>query len=155
MDWENHFEKNSIQKIEKTVKIKVKLPHVNKKPLARKRIFVQTPFSHSTLNLEQKISRRKTTRFFAPLPVSAWPKSLLQFDFKNHENVWTDLKKKPEELRKRLEVKIHLNAIQLLIKQNMPSLIYDYLETKSWNKKVKTIKSNLLKYDKKSDQILL
>ena len=35
----------------KTVKINVKLPHVNKKPLARKRIFVQTPFSHSTLNL--------------------------------------------------------------------------------------------------------
>ena len=27
--------------------------------------------------------------------------------------------------------KIHLNAIQLLIKQNEPSLIYDYLETKS------------------------
>ena len=42
----------------------------------------------------KKISRRKTTRFFAPFPVSAWPKSLLQFDFKNHENVWTDLKKK-------------------------------------------------------------
>ena len=36
----------------KTVKIKVKLPHVNKKPLARKRIFVQIPFSHSTLKLE-------------------------------------------------------------------------------------------------------
>ena len=31
------------KKIEKTVKIKVKLPHVNKKP-ARKRIFVQTPY---------------------------------------------------------------------------------------------------------------
>ena len=49
--------KNAIQKIEKTVKIKVKLPHVNKKPLARKRIFVQTPFSHSTL----KIKRKKIT----------------------------------------------------------------------------------------------
>ena len=34
----------------KTVKIKVKLPHVNKNPLAKKRIFVQTPFSHSTSN---------------------------------------------------------------------------------------------------------
>ena len=54
MDWENHLEKIPIQKLEKTVKIKVKLPHVNKKPLARKRIFVQTPFSHSTLNLERK-----------------------------------------------------------------------------------------------------
>ena len=46
--------KNPIQKIENTVKIKVKLPHVNKNSLARKRIFVQTPFSHSTLNLERK-----------------------------------------------------------------------------------------------------
>ena len=64
-------------------------------------------------------------------------------------------KKLPEEFRKRLEVRIHLNPIQLLIKQNMPSLIYDDLELKSWNKKVKTIKSNLLKYDKKSDQMLL
>ena len=54
MDWKNHLEKNPIQKIEKRVKIKVKLPHVDKKPLARKRIFVHTPFSHSTLNLERK-----------------------------------------------------------------------------------------------------
>ena len=53
MDWENHLE-NPIQKIEKTEKNQAKLPHVSKKPLARKRIFVQTPFSHSTLNLEQK-----------------------------------------------------------------------------------------------------
>ena len=46
--------KNPIQKIGKTVKIKVKLPHVKKKLLARERIVVETPFSHSTLNLEQK-----------------------------------------------------------------------------------------------------
>ena len=45
MDWENHLEKTPIQKIEKTVKIRVKLPHVNKKPLPRNRIFVQTVFS--------------------------------------------------------------------------------------------------------------
>ena len=71
MDWENHLEKNPIQKIEKTVKIRVKLPHVNKKPLPRNRIFVQTPVSHSTLKLERKKSRRKTARFFAQFPVSA------------------------------------------------------------------------------------
>ena len=41
-----------------------------------------------------KISRRKISRFFAPLPVSARPKSLLQFNFKNHEDVRTDLKKR-------------------------------------------------------------
>ena len=39
----------------------------------------------------KKFQTAKTTRFFAPFPVSAWQKSLLQFDFKNHENVWTDL----------------------------------------------------------------
>ena len=43
------FRKKSDPKTKKTAKIIVKLPNVNKKPLARKRIFVQTPFSHSTL----------------------------------------------------------------------------------------------------------
>ena len=39
--------KNPLQKTEKkTVKIKVELPHVNKKSLARKRNFFPTPFSH-------------------------------------------------------------------------------------------------------------
>ena len=31
MEWENHLEKNLIQKIEKTVKIRAKFPHENKK----------------------------------------------------------------------------------------------------------------------------
>ena len=65
-----------------------------KNPTENVNIFVQTPFSHPTLKLEQKNSRRKTTRFFAPFLASAWPKLLLQFDFKNHKNVWTDLKKR-------------------------------------------------------------
>ena len=80
----NHLEKNPSknqseiaaceQKItknqSKTVKVRVKLPHVNKKSLERKRISVQIPFSHSPLSLERKTLRRKTTRFFAPFPVS-------------------------------------------------------------------------------------
>ena len=36
MDWQNYLEKNPIQKIEKTVKIRVKLPHVNFKIRAKK-----------------------------------------------------------------------------------------------------------------------
>ena len=71
MDWESHLERNPKPKNRKTVQIRMKLPHVNKKPLPRNRLFVQTPFSHSTLKLERKNSRRKTTRFFAPFPVSA------------------------------------------------------------------------------------
>ena len=82
MDWENHLEKNPIQKIEKTVKIRVKLPHVNKKPLPRNRIFVQTPFSHSTLKLERKKSRCKTTRFS------------LHFLFRRDQNHYSNLTSK-------------------------------------------------------------
>ena len=78
MDWENDLEKNPLQKIKKkTVKTKVKLPHVNKKPLARERIFVQTPFSHSTLNLEQK-----------PLDFS------LHFLFRRYQNHYSNLTSK-------------------------------------------------------------
>ena len=83
MDWENHFEKNPIQKIEKTVKIRVKLPHVNKKPLPRTRIFVQTPFSHSTLKLEQKNSRRKKPLIFS-----------LHFLFQRDQNDYSNLTSK-------------------------------------------------------------
>ena len=47
MDWKDYLEKIRSKKIDKkTVKIKVELPHVNKKPLARKVISVQTTFSH-------------------------------------------------------------------------------------------------------------
>ena len=73
----------------------MKLPHVNKKTTPEKPNFCSnTVFSLYFKFRAKNNSRRKTTRFFAPFPVSAWPKSLLQFDFKNHENVWTDLKKK-------------------------------------------------------------
>ena len=77
-----------------------------KKPLARRQFFVQTPFSHSNLKLERESStpqcewvyfkiRAKKSYPAKPLAFSLhflWPKSSLQFDFKNHENVWTDLK---------------------------------------------------------------
>ena len=73
---ENQFEnKNYNKRNKKTMKINIKTPHVNKKPLARKRILVQTPFSHSTFKLEHKNLRRKAARFFASLPASARPKS--------------------------------------------------------------------------------
>ena len=52
MDWENHLDLNPIQNIEQTAKNEVKLPHMNKKQLARKRTFIQAPFSQSTLKLE-------------------------------------------------------------------------------------------------------
>ena len=43
------FRKKSYPTDPKNSKNQAKLPHVNKKPLARKRMFVATLFSHSTL----------------------------------------------------------------------------------------------------------
>ena len=86
MDWENYLEKNPIQKIEKT-KIRVKLPHVNKKQLPRNRILVQTPLSHSTLKLDQKNHAAKPLAFSLHSLFRRDQKSPLQFDFKSHENV--------------------------------------------------------------------
>ena len=87
MYWENHLEKNPIQKVEKTVKINVKLPHVNKNPLARKRIFVQRPFSHSTLKLERKNFTPQNHSLFRSTSCFGVTKITTPIDFKNHENV--------------------------------------------------------------------
>ena len=76
------FTKNPIQKIEKTVKIKVKLPHVNQKPLPRNRIFVQTPFS-----LYFKI-RAKKLHANKPLAFS------LHFLFRRDQNHYSNLTSK-------------------------------------------------------------
>ena len=104
MDWKNHFAKKSDPKNEKTVKIKVKLPHVNKKPLARKRIFVQTLFSHSTLNLEQK---KFTPQNHSPF--------LLHFLFRCDQNHYSNLTSKIIKMREQiLKKRQRPNTIQIL-----------------------------------------
>ena len=52
MDWENYLGK--IQSNKSKSKNQSEIAACEQKPLARKRIFVQTPFSHSALKLEQK-----------------------------------------------------------------------------------------------------
>ena len=54
MDWENYLEKNPIQKIEKNSKNQSEIAACEQKSTPGNRIFIQTPFSHSTLKLEQK-----------------------------------------------------------------------------------------------------
>ena len=58
----------------------------------KSRIIKTYDFKTSTenANFGQKINAAKPL-FFAPLPVSVWPISSLQFGFKNYENVWIDL----------------------------------------------------------------
>ena len=93
MAWKNHLEKNPIQKIEKNVKNEVKLQYANKKPLARKRIFAQKPFSDSTLNLERKNFAAK------PLPFSLH--FLVRRDQNHYSNLTSKIMKMCEQILKK------------------------------------------------------
>ena len=79
---EKPFRKKSNPKNRKKLKIKVKLTYVNKK-LARKRIFVRTPFSHSTLKSEQKNSHAAKRLAFS-----------LHFLFRRDQNRYSNLTSK-------------------------------------------------------------
>ena len=96
--------RNPIQKIEKIVKIKVKLPHENKKPLARKRIFVQTPFSLSTLKLERK-------KIHAAKPLA----SSLHFMFwrgqNHHSNLTSKIMKMCEQILNKTAPQYNSNSL--------------------------------------------
>ena len=65
--------KTLIQKIEKTEKIKVKLPHVNKKITNEKTNFCSnTAFSlYFKIRAKNIHAAKPLARFFPPLPVSA------------------------------------------------------------------------------------
>ena len=76
------FRKNPIQK-SKTVKIKVKLPHVNKKSLSRKPLFCSNTF----FSLYFKIRVKK---FYAAKPLAF----SLQFLFRHHQNHYSNLTSK-------------------------------------------------------------
>ena len=71
------FRKKSDPKNRKTAKIKVKLPHLNKKPLARKQIFAHSSFSHFSLHIR---IRMKKVRAAKPIAFS------LHFLFRHDQN---------------------------------------------------------------------
>ena len=83
MDLESHLEKNPIQKIEKTVKIRVKLPHVNKKNTTKKPNFC----SNTVFSLYIKI-RAKKIHAAKPLAFS------LHFLFRRDKNHYSNLTSK-------------------------------------------------------------
>ena len=90
--------KNPIQKIEKTVKIKVKLPHVNKKPLARKRIFC----SNTVFSLYFKFRAKK---FYAAKPLAFSLHFLFRRDQNHYSNLTSKLMKKCEQILKKHSLK--------------------------------------------------
>ena len=104
MEWENHLEKNPIQKIEKTVKIRVKLPHENKKPLPRNRIFVKTPFLHSIL-------KKKAKKIHAAKPLAFSLHFLFRRDQNYYSNLTSKIMKMCEQILKKRQ---RPNTIQVL-----------------------------------------
>ena len=72
MDWKNHLEKKSDQKNRKNSKNQSEIAACEQKTTNEKANFCSnTIFSLYFKIRAKKNSRRKTTRFFAPFPVSA------------------------------------------------------------------------------------
>ena len=71
MDWENHLEKNPTQKNKKNSKNQSEIAACEQKTTSEKANFCSNTVFSLYFKFRAKNSRRKTTRFFAPLPVSA------------------------------------------------------------------------------------
>ena len=105
MDWENDLEKNPIRQIENS-KIKVQLPHVSKrKPLARKQIFVQTPFSYSALKLEWN-------NFTPQKPLAFSLHFLFRRDQNHYSNLTSKIMKMCEQILKKDSASIQFNFFE-------------------------------------------
>ena len=103
MYWENHLEKNPIQKIENTVKIRVKLPHVNKKPLPRNRICSNTVFS-----LYFKIRAKK---IHAAKPLAFSLHCLFRRDQNHYSNLTSKIMKMCEQILKKTAPQYNSNSL--------------------------------------------
>ena len=90
---ENHLEKNPIHKFDKTVKIKVKLPHVNKKTTSQKPNFR----SNTAFSLYFEIRAKK---FHAAKPLAFSLHFLFRCD-QNHYNLTSKIMKMCEQIFKK------------------------------------------------------
>ena len=104
MDWENHLEKNPIQKIEKTEKIKAKLPHVNKKTTSEKANFC----SNTVFSLYFKFRAKK---FHAAKPLAFSLHFLFRRDQNHYSNLTSKIMKMCEQILKKRQ---RPNTIQIL-----------------------------------------
>ena len=104
MDWENQLENNPIQKTKKTVKIKVKLPHANKKTTREKANFC----SNTIFSLYFKIRAKK---IHAAKPLAFSLHFLFRRDQNHHSNLTSKIMKMCEQILKKRQ---RPNTIQIL-----------------------------------------
>ena len=86
MDWDNNLEKNKIENL-KNGEHKSRNDMCEQKPLARKRIFVQTPSSISILKLEQKIFTKQNHLLLRSTSRFSMRNINSSLEFKNHKCV--------------------------------------------------------------------
>ena len=94
MDWENHLENTHFKKTEKRVKIKVKLPHVNKKTTSEKANFC----SNTIFSLLFKIGAKKCS---VAKPLAFSLHFLFRRDQKHYSNLTSKFMKMCEDLKKK------------------------------------------------------
>ena len=106
MDWENHLEKNPIQKIENTETIKVKLPHVNKKTT----IGNANCCSNNVFSLYFKI---RVIKFHAAKPFASSLHFLFQRDHNSYSNLASKIMKMCEQILKKDSAPIQFKFFEL------------------------------------------
>ena len=116
MDWENPLEKNPIQKIEKTVKIRVKLPHVNKKTTTEKPNFC----SNTVFSLYFKIRAKK---IHAAKPLAFSLHLLFRRDQNHYSNLTSKIMKMCEQILKKKKTAQQYNSNSLNCKKKNRSAI--------------------------------
>ena len=92
MDWENHLEKILSKKWKKNSKNQSENAACEQKTTTEKPNFCSTPFSHY-FNIRAEKCTPQNHSFLRSTSCFDMTK-LLEFDFKYHENVWTNLLKK-------------------------------------------------------------
>ena len=102
--WEKPLRKKFDPKIEKTVKIKVKLPHVNKKTTSEKANFC----SNTVFSLYFKLRAKK---FHAAKPLAFLLHFLFQRDQNHNSNLTSKITKMCEQILKKRQ---RPNTIQIL-----------------------------------------
>ena len=104
MDWKNHLEKHLIQKIEKTVKTKVKSPEVNKKTTSEKANFC----SNTVFSLYLKIYAIK---FHAAKPLAFSLHFLFRRDQNHDSNFNSKIIKMCEQIIKKTAPQFNSNSL--------------------------------------------
>ena len=105
-NWANHLEKNQIRKIEKKTKNQSQIAACEQKRPAKKRIFVQTPFSHFTFKLEwKKIHAAKTLALSLHF--------LFRRDQNHYSNLTSKIVKTCEQILKKISAPIQFKYFEL------------------------------------------